>query len=131
MAVLNNFVDIGSFTTSGGFEFYQNSPTVMGVYGDNGGVNIATSGITLSDATWRHIAVVRNGTTAKIYIDGTERASGIWANNLTANNLFLGAYYNGTTTNTMNGYMDELRITRGVARYTTNFTPPSSEFPNG
>jgi len=42
--------------------------------------------------------------------------------------LSIGGYYN--TSYLYQGYLDELRITKGVARYTSNFTPQTSEFPN-
>lgn len=95
----------------------------------------ATTGATaLSATTWYYFAVVRNGTATgnvKIYLNGTADAtsSGAITTSYTqTNSMYVGADRTGT--NAMNGYIDDLRITNGVARYTANFTPPTSAFPN-
>ena len=44
---------------------------------------------------------------------------------------FAGAYNDGTTTqNYSNGYIDDLRITKGLARYVDSFAPPIAQFPD-
>ena len=95
----------------------------------------ATSTITSSGAlagsTWYHIAVVREGTGSnqtKIYINGTNDGTGTVSTDFNQTSImYVGA--NRTGGDALNGYIDDLRITKGVARYTANFTPPAAAFP--
>lgn len=84
---------------------------------------------------WHHVALARSGSTLRAFLDGvqvgTDTITGAWPD---SNQAFVGlgsANSNGTCENVMNGYLDEVRITKGVARYTANFTPPSASFPDG
>jgi hypothetical protein len=87
---------------------------------------VLTSGVSVRDGAWHHIAVVRNGSAWTIYVDGTSRGTGTWAGTISdlAYGPYIGAdqYYGRAYT----GYIDDLRITKGVARYTANFTPPAT-----
>jgi hypothetical protein len=79
---------------------------------------------------WFHLASVRNGNTVTTYVNGTSIGSGSFTGtvfNATAQ-VLLGRQDNAASY--MNGYIDDLRITKGVARYTANFTPPTQAFPN-
>lgn len=84
--------------------------------------------------TWYHIAVVRSGSATgnvKIFINGTADATsgGAITDNFNQTNAgYIGADRVGTSP--MNGYIDDLRITKGYARYTANFTPPTAALPN-
>lgn len=78
---------------------------------------------------WNHIAVSRNGNTLKIFINGIETASQVIGTGLSSTEaLRIGLDTNGN--NPFLGYMDELRLTKGVARYTSNFTVPNEPFSN-
>jgi hypothetical protein len=83
---------------------------------------------------WYHVAVVRNSGTITLYINGASAgAASVGTSGFTtgSNTIGIGGYNRGTTSkSTFNGYIDELRITKGVARYTSNFTPPTAAFPN-
>lgn len=90
------------------------------------------TGSTLSTSTWYHIAVSRSGTSTKMFVDGTQVGSTFTdSNNYLgyANKPVIGSIYNGTSANSLNGYIDDLRITNGIARYTANFTAPTTAFP--
>jgi len=89
----------------------------------------SSTGITIS--AWTHVAVVKNGSTITLYLNGTKplTGSGTSSTSLTDQFLRLGASA-GTAANFYNGYLDEVRITNGIARYTANFTPPTAPFPN-
>jgi hypothetical protein len=93
------------------------------VYYTNSGVRI--TGGTLSTGIWYHVAVCRSGTSTKMFLDGTQIGSTYTdSTNYSGGNLWLGSYSSGGFD--LNGYIDDLRITNGYARYTTTFTPPGS-----
>jgi len=77
---------------------------------------------------WHHIAIVRNNTAVQFYYDGALIGSGTDSSNLTDSRLSVGYAFTGTW-GSFYGYMDDFRITKGYARYTSNFTPPTSAFP--
>lgn len=88
---------------------------------------------TISQTTWHHVAVCRSGTTTKLYFNGNEVASGTLGNqyiSAASNATKIGAVEYFNYADELNGYIDELRVTPGVARYTANFTPPPRAFPN-
>jgi hypothetical protein len=78
----------------------------------------------ISANTWTHIAVVRNNGTITIYKDGNSQGTMSVSYSLTLNaaSISSGEYFQG--------YMDEIRITKNTARYTSNFSVPIAAFPN-
>ena len=84
--------------------------------------------------TWHHIATSYNGTTLRTFVDGTLHASAISANWGLAlapgDNFWIGARRDSSSPIYMQGHLDEVRITKGVARYTSNFTAPTAPFPD-
>lgn len=88
------------------------------------------SGAVLTANTWHHVAATRSGTSFKLFCNGTEVGSATGSGSLYAstNTVILGngKYFDGV----MAGYMDDIRITKGVARYTSGFSVPTEAFPN-
>jgi hypothetical protein len=90
-----------------------------------GGTNYASSGGAVSSSTWTHIAVTRASGAVKLFVNGTSVASGTGnTTNLSGQFICVGGYY--STAYLYNGYIDDFRITKGYARYTANFTAPTS-----
>ena len=82
---------------------------------------------TMVNNTWQHLAVVRNGNVYTIYVDGVSKATTTNTDliNTGTDPVQLGIY-NGATYPAV-GYFQDLRVTKGLARYTANFTPPTAE----
>ena len=86
---------------------------------------------TITLDTWHHVAVTRNGNTWRLFLNGVQEDTITDSNNITASN---GAVSSGLRLGTINaglqyplhGYIDDVRITNGDSRYTSNFTPPTT-----
>ena len=95
-----------------------------------------TSVSTIKSGLWYNIAIVRNKNNLLIFINGNLETSIIYTYQIDDGTnwpLFLGTDGTAGTAATgyyYYGYIDELRITNGIARYTTNYTLPSSQFPS-
>ena len=100
-----------------------------GIYYYTNGANAILGSTVLSTGQWYHVALARNGNTTTLYLDGT--SEGAFTDTLTyiQPTMFrIGQRYTGTAFN-LDGYLDDFRITKGLARYTSNFTPPTEALP--
>lgn len=117
----NNNIGVFSYITAAG-EFSADIRSGLTVY-----TAISPAGAVVTNA-WQHLAIVRNGTTLKCYVNGVERGSVAVAATAVNNpgdvpRCLVGVYSYGGLNNLFTGYIDDLRVTKGVARYTGNFTP--------
>jgi hypothetical protein len=96
----------------------------------DGGTTIATSSV-IPVAQWVHLAAVRQSGSLRVYVNGVGGVSGASPDDFTQESVALFAFPNFShQQNALRGYIDDLRITKGVARYTANFTPPTAAFPD-
>lgn len=92
---------------------------------DGTGNQVFAKDISISIDTWYHLAFVRNGSDYFTFLNGVEQGT---TENMTVNvvnsaaDLHVG---NRDTENSFQGYMDEVRVSKGIARWTENFTPPA------
>ena len=88
--------------------------------------------------TWTHVALVRNSGVISLFVNGIKDATTFAYSATIIPNpdlfdrpiLFGKDEMFGSTGNYFDGYIDDFRITKSVARYTANFTPPTAPFPN-
>lgn len=122
-----------SFTGAGGWGIRLAANEIALVGNSNSQGNYAT---TVTTGTWHNVTVVRNGTgpgSVQLYFNGVALAgSGFNAGDAQfgASNgpVYIGQHPASAPTY-LNGYVDEIRVTKGIARYTANFTP-AGPFPS-
>ena len=89
---------------------------------------ITGSGAGIGTGTWYHVALARQGTDTRLFVDGA--VVGTKASDTTdygaSKGLVIGADFDGTS-NSLAGYIDEVRVEYGVAKYTAGFTAPTAE----
>jgi hypothetical protein len=94
------------------------------------GSAVLSSSTALSNNVWYHIALSRTSGTMRLFVNGNEVANANVTTDLgTVKPLVIGSRYDGTTS-FWNGFIDDLRISKGVSRYTANFTAPTSRLIN-
>ena len=114
---------VGTGTQAGNFG--------IGMY-NTGRVQLFSGGIfyyptdTLSFNTWQHFAVVKNSGTTTMYFNGTAASSTYSDSRDYGSSQPVQIGKDDTTSNYFGGYMQDFRITKGLARYTANFTPPTA-----
>ena len=123
IALVNSNADSGAYTDRFNLSVYDINPSPT-----------LTASSTNSLNTWYHLTVVRNGTSLVMYRDGTSVASATISSGIVFDWGKLGSRIGGGNwdgaQSYFNGYIDDLRITKGYARYTATFTPPTAAFPN-
>lgn len=94
-------------------------------------IDINSSTINVHDGAWHHVAVTRSGTTVRLFVDGAQLGSATYSGQLGRSDkaLTLGAHVGDSRSFT--GNLDDIRITKGVARYSAAFTAPTEAFPDG
>jgi hypothetical protein len=87
-----------------------------------------------SQNAWKHVAITRAGSTCRMFVDGSKIGTDYtFATAIGNGQISFGKFYNANNADAklkLNGNLDEVRITKGVARYVANFSPPTAAFPN-
>jgi len=98
----------------------------------NGTTRSTMAGTTqFNDSTnvgWHHVAAVRSGSTTLLFVDGVLENSQTFSGAVPdlAEALVVGS--NFESSDFFNGWIDEFRLSVGTAKWTSNFTPPTSEY---
>jgi hypothetical protein len=145
---IEGWVNIASFAATGHF-IYWNGNTgayagirlgidtnqklffLMSQNGSSWAVNTGAIGNTLATSTWYHLAITRSGTSVKVFVDGVQVGTtytvtgALYAGTLN----YVGAINSSGVSQSLNGYIDDLRITTGYARYVSNFSVPTAALP--
>jgi hypothetical protein len=107
--------------------YFQKNGAEVAYYVTQASVNFTTN-------TWHHIAFVRSGNNCYIFADGVSKTldcSTAFSSTDVGNPaglLLIGTNREASLVNFMQGKIDELRISKGIARWTSNFTPPAGAY---
>jgi hypothetical protein len=117
-------------TTSNGISFrFANGK--LNFFYDNVGSGNLNGATTLDLNSWSHVALTREGNVFKLWLNGTlDGTSGTITAAVTSNITPRIGANAADNLEAFSGYIDEFRVTKGVARYTSTFTPPTAAFPD-
>jgi len=110
---------------------YLGADNFVGVYVDS--TIILTSAAALTSGQWYHIALAREGTTTRLFVDGTlqSEVTDVADYGVGSQRPTIGAHGSLLGNSSLDGWIDELRVSNGVARWTKSFTPPSQAYHTG
>jgi hypothetical protein len=95
-----------------------------------GVVPLVGSSVAPTQGSWQHYAVVKNADTITLYLDGVSVCSGLYPSGFSSSDTIYFGMLDALPTPGRGIFMDEVRVTLGVARYTSNFSPPTEPFPD-
>ncbi len=102
-----------------GMQLYMNASGQVVLRNNN---SILTGSTNVATGSWVHVALTRSGTSLKLFVNGTQDASVADSTAFAAGSTARIGSYNGTTGRYL-GSIDEFRVTKGIARWTDDFTP--------
>lgn len=105
-----------------------NDGTLGFAYFNGSGNTLLKTSATIPVNVWNHIALSKQGSTLRLFINGGGMTPGTLSRALQPDTQLLFGRWSGSSAN--GGYVDEFRITTGVARYTAPFAVPTAAFPN-
>lgn len=120
---------------NGAFALLLDGSTLKFYASSNGSTWDISNGVsmgTITNGQWVHAAVSRQGSSIRLFTNG------VLQNTVTSSSAFYGqlsyaftiGVNNAGTSAGLIGYIDEVRVTKGYARYTANFTPSTTPYPN-
>lgn len=120
----------GAFQFGGGATgFSASSATTIAILAETGSVwaaylggAVRTTAVAITLSTWHHILIARTAGVSKVFLNGTEIISVADTVNY-AQGAVIGSYV--STAFRFDGYIDQVRVKKGVADYTANFTVPT------
>lgn len=121
---------VSSYENNNGWLIRLDTTYIRFFYGTGGSGTANDVTYSFTPGVWYHIAWVKSGTSLRCYINGTQQGSTFTisgATDTTTAGMQVGRTQ--TTSNDLNGYIDDLRITKGAARYISSFTPPPARMP--
>jgi hypothetical protein len=122
-------ISFNSWPNTTGFAIgYGNSA----IFAYTGGFASATSYPRESNNAWHHYALCRSAGQLRMFVNGQNATAtsttGVFTNNFTDGLQTIGKPTDIDVGYRLHGYLDDLRVTKGVARYENNFTPPQGQF---
>ena len=125
---------LGAYNVNGGFEMFVSGGAIKWYTKENNNANYRIEGERIIANAWNHIALVRSGTTVKLYLNGVPSTntytSSIEYGPTGNNHLTIGASNAGSPTSYMDGEVSNFRIVKGTAVYTSVFKPSTEPLTN-
>ena len=128
---VGTIISQGDGTNTGHWAFYSviSGGVVSALYFASDGVDrLTVTGLSISINAWHHFSCVRNGTTITIYVDGVSVGSATYGTSIgNAGTVQIArSVFGGSFENWLKGYFSNVRVVKGTAVYTSNFTVTTS-----
>lgn len=124
----------GSWSASNGHQFllFISGGTLYWMWNTGGGGNTSISTSAPASGQWHHLAVGYNGTTTRFWLNGTSLGTSTTGYTMPTTRNIIRVGLNPSNESPLNGYIDDLRFTKGIDRYgvsNSTITPPASALP--